>query len=622
MSSIGRAELEFADDGTPMALLSRDGLGSRFAIAEGAGMPRPGSAVDVFADLDVPLQPGCLARPVTFVFIDFDNGNDNNAGTRAAPKKTADVASWGGGKTSWFSNEALAFRAGSFTRLVTERVEVAPGVFEVQSVRCGMEHLSSGAAASIGLTTRKHLCAYWEPGDDPTVRPVFRSLNNGGSAGSAQRCVAGTSGTVTNVSVSDIIFDGRDVANRNGLAFGEFGDGQTITNVTVANCVSIGGTINDGNSYAGLKFQIFGQYARTAAYLVSKGVLVVNHLSLGCPGHGIAVNGTWGEQLANGRWHGVDLVSCLAFACGRDYDTHGFTAYSGGVNLNWAGAWTLVSGTIYSRNMATQYGRNVPDIAICHYDTGNGTERFQLVRNTATPTTPADGEYGFDSGTQLLYVNYNTAVLGTHRFTTVVRPVRGMRRIMCRAVGTRRPVPSVTGALEGHGFAFDDGTSDCTDIWCESIANQGHGWTFNLGNNNRLVGPIAEANVNAVIKGNFGWLHSVSRGKLVALGYSDTVPGVKAAIHFAHASRRNLNTATGGDLLGSTLVGCELSYVGSDAGVALLAANTSGNCPVVEASMCKLSPGVGLLEAGNRTWIAGRVASVPKQPPSAAGLGT
>jgi hypothetical protein len=600
-------------------------VASTRALVSVAGIRRPGASISVWPDPDVPLQTGCTARPVTVVYIDFDNGLDSNAGTIAAPKKTADVASWTGGKTSWFTNEILLFRAGSVTREVTEVATdpVTGEVLESRTIRCGMEHLSSATGASIGLTSRKHLGAYWLPGDDPTVRPVFRSLNNAGSAGAAQRCVAGSSGTVTQVMVSDIIFDARDVANRNGLAFGEFADGQNITNVSVINCVAIGGTINDANSYSGIKVQFYGQYARTTAYLVSKNILIADCVVAGFPGHGFATNGTMGELLANGRWHGVDLVNCLAINCGRQFDTHGFTAYSGGVNLSWSGTWTLVSGNVYSRNMSTQYARNVPDIDAVFWQVNASAERFQFVKNTATPTTPADGEFGFDVGTQLLYVNKGSAVGGSELFSTVVRPVKGVRRINCRAVGTQVPVPSITGALEGHGFAFDDFTSDCADIWCESIGSRGHGWTINLGNRNRIIQPVISRCRHAMVKGNFGWNHAITRGSMSGYGFSDTVPGIKAALQIAHASRRNLNngTPTDAELLGTTLANCEIAYAGGASDVALLCANTSASSPIMEVISCKLDPGAGSLSAGGRVMIAGRVTEVGQLPPHSAGYG-
>ena len=603
--------------------LSQAQLAAVTALVSVAGIRRPGASISVWPDQDVPLQTGCTARPITAVYIDFDNGLDSNAGTIAAPKKTADVASWTGAKTSWFSNEVLLFRAGNLTREVTETATdpVTGEVLESHTIRCGMEHLSSATAASIGLMMRKHLGAYWLPGDDPTVRPVFRSLNNGGSTGAAQRCVVGASGTVTQIMVSDIIIDARDVANRNGLAFGEFGDGQTVNNISVINVAVIGGTINDANSYSGIKVQLFGQYARTTAYLVSKNILIADCVVVGFPGHGIATNGTLGEQLANGRWHGVDLVNCLTINCGRQYDTHGYTAYSGGVLLGWSGTWTLVSGNVYSRSMSTQYGRNVPDIEAVYWQLNASAERFQLVRNTATPTAPADGEYGFDVSTQLLYVNKGSAVGGSELFSTVVRPVKGVRRINCRSLGQQVPVPSVTGALEGHGFAFDDFTSDCTDIWCESTASRGHGWTINLGNRNRIIQPVIRRCRHAMVKGNFGWDHAITRGSMSGYGYSNTVPGINAALHIAHASRRSLGTAPSGDALGSTIANCEIQYIGGASDVALLSANTSGNSPVLEVISSKLSPGAGTLTAGGRVMIAGRVAEVAQLPPLSLGYG-
>lgn len=619
----GRALTAATAAGQRVVVVPVQAAGASRAMGSSYETYRPGTVVGVWPDPDVPLQQGCTARPATYVYIDFDNGNDANAGTIASPKKTADVASWTGAKTSWFTNEMLLFRAGSLTREVTEVVTdpVTGEALETHTVRCGMEHLSSNAAASIGLTSRKHMGAYWLPGDDPTVRPVYRSLNNNGGAGAAQRCVVGASGTVTQIIVADLIFDLRDVPNRNGVSFGEFGDGQTVTNITVANCAAIGGTINDANSYSGFKVQLFGQYARTTPYLASKGILFVDLVALGLPGHGIATNGTLGEQLPNGRWHGVDVVNCLTVNCGKQYDTHGFTAYSGGVNLGWQGTWTLSSGTIYTRSMSAQYGRNVPDIDIVYWQLDANAERFQLVKNTATPTTPGDGEFGFDPATQLLYANKGSAIGPLELFSTIVRPVKGVRRINCRSLGQQVPAVSVTGKLEGHGFAFDDGTSNCTDIWCESIAARGHGWTINLGNDNRIIQPVIRRARHGIIKGNFGWGHVITRGSMASYGFSDTVPGIKAALQIAHASRRNLNSATNGELLGSTIAQCSIEGDSGASDVALLCANTSNNCPVLEVMGCELNPGAGPVSAGGRVLVLGRRSGISWVPPNAAGIG-
>lgn len=585
----------------------------------------PGSTAGVYADQDVPLQVGCTARPVWVTYIDAVNGNDAWDGSQPAftsgssgPKQTPNIASWTGTKTSWFTDEVLLFRAGALTREVSATVEVEPGVSETVTVRCGMVHTCTLTGSSLALTTRKHLGAYWLPADDRTVRPVFRSLNSAGTG--AARCVVGAAGTLSQISVSDIIFDAQDVANRNGLSFYDFADGHTINNVTVANCAAIGGTVDD--NYSGIKVQYFGQYARTTAYGVSKQILIVGCDVVGWGGHGFATNGTLGEQLSNGRWHGCDIVNCRAVGCGGTYDTHGFTAYSGGVSNGWAGTWTLVSGNVYSRSMSAQYGRNVPDIEQVFTQATGSSEMFQLVKNTSTPTTPADGEFGFDVGTQLLYVNKGSAVGAGELFSTVVRACKGVRRINCQALGQRVPVPSITGKLEGHGFAFDDFTSDCADINCRSQGNAGHGWTINRGNNNRIIQPFIRHNVWGSVKGNFGWGHLVTRGYLEARGFSDTLPPNKGAVHIAHASRRNLSGAANANALGSTISACDIRYVGADATVALLYAATSVGSPMLVADNCAFSPGVGPLTAGNRVHVRGLLPAIGLVPVDAAGLAT
>jgi hypothetical protein len=525
----------------------------------------------VFLFWDVPLQTGCQTKPIFLTYIDAINGDDSAAGTYAAPKRTAVVANWTGSKTSWFSNEMLLFRA-------------------------GQTHTLTATGTSIGLTTTKHLGAYWKPGDNPLSRPTIKSLNDTGAAGANSRAAISASGTLTNIIVRDIILDVSDVPNRHGLHFYQTADGQTITNISIINVDVIGGTITDAYAYTGIAATYFGQYARLTPYGTSKNILIANCNVLGYPGHGIGVFGTFGENLANGKWHGVDVINCASVGNGAGYDTHAFSSYSGGVLLDWSSAsWTNTTSTIYWHDIDSRYGRDIPSIDVVFYQQGAGGEVFQLVQNTATPTTPSVGEYGFDVGTtgaQRLYVNINAVVSATQIFSTAVVSIKGIRYIRCLATNQLRAGRS--GAIEGHGFAFDDMTSNCAMIECTSIGNAGHGVTLNRGNGISVIGCDIHGNGLAAVKANFGWSHVIAKSALSGAGFSDTVTPFKGLVHLASASHRSLpNTISGG-----VVANCSIELTGVNTGVVAVLGATSGNAPIISVEASVFELGVGSLQEG------------------------
>jgi len=671
-------------------------------------------------DINVPLATGCTARPVYRTYIDAVNGDDSYdgtvpvwTGTTVGPKRTAVVANWTGSKTSWFTDEILLFAA-------------------------GQTHTLTATGASIGLTTRKHLGAYWLPSAPNAAKPIIKSLNNVGSAGGLDRACISASGTLSDISISDLTIDTSDQPNRFGISLYQSAAGQSINNITFSNVSVINGSITDSVGYGGFGITYYGQSATLAPYPESQNILYVDCDVTGYPGHGFVNSGTLGAvkyqvngtskltataqltdtqtvviagitftsvsvigaaagnfligasaaaTLANlaglinapsttsatqvalsaanqgvlsalgavatvsgnvltltftawdaaayvsetqtnaqwsnalvqtfARWGGVDLINCTASGCGAGYDTHGFTSYAGGVLLNQtSGGWTNTTSTIYYMDIDGKYGRDIPDIAMCTMDTGSGTELFNLLKNTTTPTTPAVGEFGFDNsggtGALRLYANFGAVLTVSNRFNICVRPARGIRYIRCTA--KNHVSAGRSGALEGHGFAFDDFTSDCSIIECVSQGNAGHGVTINRGERNQVVASIISGNSYAGVKGNFGWQNYIGKCNISGSGYSDTLSPYKGFIHMSAASMKNYgpNGTYAGILplpntYGNVVASSTLSYTGSDTAAAVLLGASSNNAPPLVAYDCKIDPGVGLVTDGGRAFTQGRV---------------
>ena len=671
-------------------------------------------------DINVPLATGCTARPVYRTYIDAVNGDDSWdgtvpvwTGTTVGPKRTAVVANWTGSKTSWFTDEILLFAA-------------------------GQTHTLTATGASIGLTSRKHLGAYWLPSAPNAAKPIIKSLNNAGSAGALDRACISASGTLSDISISDITIDTSDVANRFGISLYQTAAGQSINNITFSNVSVIGGTITDTVGYGGFGITYYGQSSTLAPYPESQNILYVDCDVTGYPGHGFVnsgtlgavkyqVNGTskltataqltdtqtvviagitftsvavigaaagnfligatagatlanlaglinspattsatqvalsaanqgilsalgavatvsgnvltltftawdaaayvsetqtnaqWSNSLVQtfARWGGVDLINCTASGCGAGYDTHGFTSYGGGVLLQQTSSgWTNTTSTIYWSDIDSRYGRDIPDIAMMTMDTGSGTELFNLLKNTTTPTTPAVGEFGFDNsggtGSLRLYVNFGAAVSVTNRFNICVRPPRGIRYIRCTA--RNQVLAGRSGALEAHGFAFDDFTSDCSIIECVSQNNAGHGVTINRGERNQIVASLILNNGYAGVKGNFGWGNYIGKCAISGSGYSDTLSPFKGFIHMSAASHKAYgpNGAYVGILplantYGNVVASSSIAYTGTDTAVAALLGGSSNNAPPFVAYDCQINPGVGVLTDGGRAMVQGRI---------------
>lgn len=577
----------------------------------------------IWQDINVPLQSGCTSRPIYRTFIDAINGNDAWDGSSKVfvsgaigPKRTGNIASWTGTKTTWFTGEALLFCA-------------------------GQTHTITSTSTTLALASNRHLGAWW-PDDNPSAaRPVIRSLLNTGAAGAATRAMMYASGTLADISISDLVLDTSDVPNRDGIAFFATAAGQSIRNVTISNVDVVGGTITDAVAYTGFSFEYYLGYATLSAYTRSYNIRIEHCNALAYPGHGFGIFGAFGTQLANGRWHGVDLINCAAIGCGAGYDTHGFTSYSGNVLLDQtSGGWvnvaagpdvaTNTNSRIFYVSLNSRYGRDVPDMDIVHMDTGTGTELFKLIKNTAAPTLPNQGEFGYDptpgTGAVRLYANFGATISASNRFSMAACAVRGVRYIRCLAHGQKWAAR--TSGREGHGFAFDDFSSNCSIIECASTDNEGHGITINRGDGNQIVATTIAGNALACIKGNFGWDHYVGKCLLSGSGYSDTAPGYKGLIHIAHASHKAYGpngtwagATAAPSSYGSVVASSIVTYTGQDTAVAVLLGPTSNNAPPLLSEDTQINAGVGKVQDGGRAWCVGRPTSAVDIPAHMRGTG-
>lgn len=557
-------------------------------------------------DINAPLAQGCTVAPLYRTHIDSVNGNDAWDGTvpvwssgTIGPKRTAVVANWTGTKTSWFTDEILLFCA-------------------------GQTHTLTDSTASIGLGTRKHLGAYWVASAPNAAKPVIRSLNNFGGTNSNTRACINASGTLTDISISDLTIDTQDVPNRCGISFTQYAAGQSINNITFSNLTITNGTITDTNGYGAIAITYYGQYPTVVAYPASTNILYNNCTAVGYPGFGFVNNGTLGTQLANGRWSGVDLINCTADSCGAGFDTHGFTSYSGGVKTITNLTWTLASSTIYWVTVASIYGAiTIPQLDMLYINNGSGTETFKLLQNTATPTTPVVGEYGIDVINQKVYINIGVAPTTISNLNMCVRSTRGVRYIRC--VSKNQYVAGRSGTAEGHGFAADDFVSNMSVIESTSINNAGHGVSLNKGDNNQIVSSIINGNALAAVNGDFGWGHYIGKTYLGGSGSSNSDPiAPYGFIHFFAASHKAYTSYTGSlpapntyrNVIASSKI---VSSVNQATGTAILGPSSTNAPPIITLDS-EISVIAGTLTTG-RSYIQGRSTSFKSTPNHIRGIG-
>lgn len=151
--------------------------------------------------------------------------------------------------------------------------------------------------------------------------------------------------------------------------------------------------------------------------------------------------------------------------------------------------WTLVSGTIYSRVLAAH------EVDIFYVRHPNYPA---MVKNIATPTTPAIGEFGVSGG--LLYVNVNANPNGP----TMAYVWATSSNILYEQCEAWRNKFGIAPFQEGHGISFDDWTESSRMVACYSHDNEGLGLSINGGNNNTITSCIVRNNEMRGFSGGSG----------------------------------------------------------------------------------------------------------------------
>jgi len=171
----------------------------------------------------------------------------------------------------------------------------------------------------------------------------------------------------------------------------------------------------------------------------------------------------------------------LAFGGG-----HGFHTQSRYTISTFSG-WTLVSGFLYSRPLASH------EVDIYYV---KSTPYPRMTKNTSTPTTPALGEFGVSAGT--LYINTGASP----NSDTIYAVWNVSSNITYEDCISNNNKYGVAAFQEGHGFSFDDWTSDSVIRRCISKDNEGLGFSLNNGDNNLILSSIAQNN----------WMRGISLG--------------------------------------------------------------------------------------------------------------
>ena len=198
--------------------------------------------------------------------------------------------------------------------------------------------------------------------------------------------------------------------------------------------------------------------------------------------------------------HGIlwsSTINGIARRCrtsnnGLGTGAHGMSAWKTRTNLT--SGWSLVSGTTYQRTMTeiTQSGTDISAVIVL---SGASAATYpRLIKNTATPSAPALGEFGYvpGAGTGVLYVNLGTTPVG-QTLNACYGTLSGLRFEYCQSWGNRAYAAYTY--HEGHGFALDDFTSDSFIIGCESWDNEGCGISVNRGDNNTITGNVLHDNL-------------------------------------------------------------------------------------------------------------------------------
>lgn len=227
--------------------------------------------------------------------------------------------------------------------------------------------------------------------------------------------------------------------------------------------------------------------------------------------------GAIGIVIGGGKRTGSIIRRCKVVKACQTLDYGGL--YGGCIKLviaSGAAGWTLASGTIYYRDLlktdinSAMAGvlERIEAVSISHATYGT-----RLILNTATPTTPAPGEYGYTGADPVrLYVNFNVAAASLPQMF-VIPEVSHFEVYDCEVAETK-----TRGAGENYAFYADDGAS-ARYVRCWAHNNESRGFMIHRGSGCVVESCISENNqddgirftacangmaLNNIVRGNLG----------------------------------------------------------------------------------------------------------------------
>lgn len=304
--------------------------------------------------------------------------------------------------------------------------------------------------------------AYKKP-NDPAVRPKL--IRTGDSGGTASAVVH--SDKRTNHQILDLDISNQQTGNKaHGLLRyatpSSSGSGSVST--VVRRCV-----IHDCGGHG----SVFATYDGNSSYIGTNGVQFYDCEFYNNEGFGAFVTGNLQRPISSymqdddgtARDTSVRYVRCRASNNGKQTAEqayhHGFSSiafrnsYGNGSTTGLSG-WTNTSGTIYSRGSITAPAGTltaVDDIVGVAYRSEAGLFPAILSRNTATPTTPSAGEFGYTSST--LYINLGAAIDVRTQVIVQIAKCNDIRYEDCQAEQTHS-YNNGSEFVEGYGFAGDE----------------------------------------------------------------------------------------------------------------------------------------------------------------------
>ena len=214
-------------------------------------------------------------------------------------------------------------------------------------------------------------------------------------------------------------------------------------------------------------------------------------------------NRTHNLGMYGGVGTGCEFNRCISDGAGRTWSpvspafgAHGFTSLPRRYYADTT-AWALTAapgGTTYkSTNVLASYAKKV----YLTYGSATGGDTpasnvFHIVtKNTTTPTTPAQGEFGVDGNDVYVNAAWGDYTPPQMAGVIVISTFAGITHKDCISFDTR-DISTVYG--EGHGFSADDTSNNNTYIRCVSYGNEGNGFMSIAGDDLTYIGCVSMYN--------------------------------------------------------------------------------------------------------------------------------